>query len=117
MSKKLGSSGEQLAREYLIDKGFRIIESNFFTRFGEIDIIAYRDKTYHFVEVKTRRSNQYGTALEAISNNKYRHMMKTIQIYLTRKDLHDNYISVDLICIDIGKNNKVEVEWVENITV
>lgn len=62
---ELGKSGEDLACEYLVDKGYKIIERNFRRPWGELDIIAKsRDKTLIFVEVKTMRS-PYGISREA----------------------------------------------------
>ncbi len=116
-NKQLGDKGENIAIEYLVKKGFKIIDSNVFTRFGEIDIVAYGNKSYHFVEVKCRKSYKYGSALESISSNKISHLLKSIDIYLSKNSLHNAAISVDLIAIDFSKeSDKPKIEWIENVT-
>ena len=64
---QLGRLGEQLAAEHLIRRGFRIVERNYRTRWGELDIIAFDGRTLAFCEVKTRRASPAGTSpLDAI---------------------------------------------------
>ena len=68
---RLGVNGEQLAAEHLQRLGYRIIERNHRTRWGELDVIAYLDRTLAFVEVKTRRgSARAGGPFEAVSRAK-----------------------------------------------
>ena len=57
----IGDSGEELARTYLFKKGYRILEQNYKASFGEIDIIAEKNNCICFVEVKSRKSNKYGS--------------------------------------------------------
>jgi putative endonuclease len=67
----LGSTGEQLAAEHLARLGFAILERNYRTRWGELDIVAFDGRALVFCEVKTRRSGgSHGTALEAVSHAK-----------------------------------------------
>jgi putative endonuclease len=64
---RLGSLGEQLAAEHLLRRGFRIVERNYRTRWGELDIVAYDGRTLAFCEVKTRRlSPGEGNPFEAL---------------------------------------------------
>jgi putative endonuclease len=64
---QLGSAGEQLAAEHLVRRGFRIVERNYRTRWGELDIVAFDGRTLAFCEVKTRRAGgTRGGALEAV---------------------------------------------------
>lgn len=58
--KRLGETGEQLAVEHLIRRGFRIVERNYRTRWGELDIVAFDGRTLAFCEVKTRRVGAAG---------------------------------------------------------
>jgi putative endonuclease len=70
----LGQLGERLAGEHLERRGFRIVERNYRTRWGELDIIAFDGHTLAFCEVKTRRladgSGSSGGALEALRSRK-----------------------------------------------
>lgn len=64
---RLGATGEQLAAEHLARRGFRIVERNYRTRWGELDIIAYDGRTLAFCEVKARRAGgSAGGPFEAI---------------------------------------------------
>ncbi len=69
---QLGRLGERLAAEHLIRRGFEILERNYRTRWGELDIVAFDGRTLAFCEVKTRRLGRDGTAtpLESIRGRK-----------------------------------------------
>lgn len=83
-SRLLGRWGEDKAAEYLRDKGFCLLEANWRSRFGEIDLIA-SDGTYLcFVEVKLRRSAEYGTAAAAVNRRKQEKLRITAELYLVR---------------------------------
>ena len=60
-SRSIGKLGEEAARRYLEDIGYRILETNYRDNQGEADIIGFDDKVLAFVEVKTRRNTRYGT--------------------------------------------------------
>ncbi|MHB8512998.1 MAG: YraN family protein [Actinomycetota bacterium] len=66
----LGEAGEQAAASYLTARGWRVVARNVRLREGEIDIVARRGDTLAFVEVKTRRSNKFGTPAEAVTHRK-----------------------------------------------
>ena len=68
---ELGRRGEQLAAEHLVRRGFEIVERNYRTRWGELDIVAYDGRTLAFCEVKTRRGTAAGrTPLESVRSRK-----------------------------------------------
>ncbi|MDE7158011.1 MAG: YraN family protein [Clostridiales bacterium] len=78
-NKVLGRKGEKAAVKYLKKHGYKILETNYVTPFGEADIVAYKDGWYCFVEVKTRASDIYGLPAEAVTNSKrqrYRQIAK-----------------------------------------
>ena len=72
--KKIGNLGEELATEVLKAKGYYIIRRNFSCPYGEIDIVAIKDKVLSFIEVKTRSSAQYGAPGEAVDFKKQKHI-------------------------------------------
>lgn len=77
-----GADYEQLAADYLSARGLEILERNFYSRYGEIDLIA-RDGAYLvFVEVKFRRDGRLGTAMEAVTPQKQRRIWNTARYYL-----------------------------------
>ncbi|BCR03947.1 UPF0102 protein [Desulfuromonas versatilis] len=80
----LGQWGEDQAVRYLQGLGMKIVERNFRTPVGEIDIIARHRKTLVFVEVKTRRSAAFGTPQEAVGAFKQRQILRTAQWYLAQ---------------------------------
>lgn len=78
----LGSLGEDFACNFLTSKGYKIIERNFRSRFGEIDIVAAKDTKLIFIEVKARRNLKFGCPEEAVTENKIRKISKTAEYYM-----------------------------------
>jgi putative endonuclease len=77
-----GLKGEDLAVNYLKKKGYRILEKNFRTQLGEIDIIAEQNGTIVFVEVKTRTTDAFGLPEEAVTWQKQERIKKVALLYL-----------------------------------
>lgn len=94
----LGKLGEQLAVEFLTNKGFSILDTNW--RFGndEIDIIAKNKNTLVIAEVKTRRSNFFGEPEISVTKNKQRFMIRATEAYIQNKKL-DLEVRFDIIAI------------------
>ena len=86
----LGEEKEKLAADYLRSLGYDILETNYRTKYEEIDIIARDEGTIVFVEVKYRNSDKYGNPLEAVTFSKQRRISMGAVYYLSQ-----NYISVD----------------------
>ncbi len=85
---KLGQRGEDLAAVYLQKKGYKIIQRNYKTQIGEIDIIARDRDVLVFIEVKTRESLEYGQPFESVNKNKRRKIANVAMLYLKRlKDI------------------------------
>lgn len=82
--KTLGNLGEEFATNVLLGKGYQIIQRNFSCKFGEIDIIATKDKEVYFVEVKTRQSVEFGYPSEAVSKKKMKAIELTAAYFLER---------------------------------
>ncbi len=83
MSRQKGNLAETKACEFLYDNGFTILEQNFYSRFGEIDIIATKDEVLHFVEVKS--GDDYEKAIQNITKSKVSKLIKTGDIYMKKK--------------------------------
>lgn len=81
-SADIGKNGEDLAVSYIEKKGYKILNRNYHSRFGEIDIIAKKEKYIVFIEVKTRCANTKFTAFEAVDTFKQKKIIKTAMIYL-----------------------------------
>lgn len=117
MNKKAGVIGEKLAANFLLKNGYYILQRNFRSKLGEIDIIAKKDSRIHFVEVKTRIGIQKGLPHEAVNFNKIKHLKRTLQLYVKENSLNDYKQSLDVVSIVL--NNSYEVEnfkFFENIT-
>ena len=97
----LGKYGEDIAAGHLREKGFKIISRNYKDKFGEIDIIARDSETVVFVEVKTRRSYNFGTPEEAVTNAKQRQIIRLARKYLVQYRLLDEPVRFDVIAIII----------------
>ena len=81
----LDAWGEEQAVLYLQRQGLKVVERNFMTPVGEVDIILLSKKVLVFAEVKTRRSNAYGTPAEAVGLRKQRQIIRAAQWYLTNQ--------------------------------
>lgn len=109
-TRQRGTEKEQLAAGYLAEHGMRIVEQNFRSRQGEIDIIGYHDGCLVFVEVKYRASLSKGSALEAVDFRKQRQICRTADYYRMRRCLgEDTPVRYDVLAIQ-GE----EIEWIQN---
>ena len=94
--KNVGDFGEDFAVQLLTNSGFSILQRNFYTKVGEIDIIATKDGVLHFIEVKTRNGDQYGYPSEAVSLTKQNRIRKSAEIYLQNRRITWQKISFDV---------------------
>lgn len=108
----IGDKGEDLARKYLESKGYRIVAGNYKIRSGEIDIIAYDKDILVFIEVKTRTSNSYGYAYEAVDYKKQKKIIKTSLYYMNKNSLNDIQMRYDIIEVYLRK--EIEINHIEN---
>lgn len=92
MSRKVGNQWEKVAESYLLDTGYKILDMNYNTKYGEIDVVAFKDSTIVFVEVKFRKNNEYGYAYEYVNKSKINKLMRAIELYLSE---HEAYIKMD----------------------
>ncbi len=100
MAEEIGKTGEELSARYLEQQGYQILDHNWNLHRGcELDLVAMRDNTLHFIEVKTRTSDKYGDPQTAINRVKMRHILKAIHEYRYRHAFfHTNY-QIDSIAI------------------
>jgi putative endonuclease len=108
----LGKRGEEIAIDYLLKSGFRIIERNYRFRKAEIDIIAQKDGLLIAVEVKTRSTAFFGDPYEFIKPAQQKLINSTIDNYVVSKNL-DVYVRFDVISIVI-ENHKISLEHLED---
>lgn len=107
--KNIGNAGEELAAEVLKAKGYYIIRRNFSCPYGEIDIVAIKDKIISFVEVKTRTSYQYGSPSEAVNFKKQRHIRNAARYFLSY--YKREYEKIDFQVIEVTVNHIKGLEF------
>ena len=113
--KSTGDLGERLAVDFLRKRGYRILETNFRCRAGEIDIIARQGDTLVFVEVRTKTNLDFGSPEESLSPAKRQHLAAAVETYLQELSHLPNSWRVDLVAIELDANNRAErVDLVEN---
>ena len=109
MSKQKGDFAEKKAISFLEELDFKIIEQNFYAKkLGEIDIIAKKNDTYHFCEVKS--APDYETAINNLTASKLSKIKRSVDYYLQTKKLDVAF------CIDAIIVNDEEINFLENIT-
>lgn len=112
MSRFLGDLGETLVDAYLIDRGFSIVDRNYYSRYGEIDIIAIDSAgTLRFVEVKSYKPDSMMDPRESVTSRKISRLVKTATDYLVFTNQPDAYSQFDLAVV---RHGQVE-EYLENI--
>jgi len=112
--RKFGIIGEKMAQKYLKDNKYEIIENNYYTRNGEIDIIASKNNYIIFVEVKTRTNEKYGRAGEAVNKIKKIHMKKSAAIFLKENNFSRFTIRFDVIEVYMI-NGKCKINHIKQI--
>lgn len=119
MKKEIGQKGEDIACEYLKNKGYKITDRNFRCKLGEIDIIAKRKKNLVFIEVKAKqqksRENLWPPELNI--TEKKRHKLRNLSSYylsLNKYDLTKTLFQIDVIAVEFLPNNEVEIRHLEN---
>jgi putative endonuclease len=110
----LGKSGEQMAVRFLRKKGYRILEMNYRSGRGEIDIIARLGKILVFTEVKTRKSDFLESPLAAVTIKKQRQISMVAQEYLNSNNLFDSEARFDVIAIDLKDVSQPHIQHIEN---
>ena len=97
-----GNTGEDLASEFLIQKGYKIIKRNFHSRFGEIDIIATYKDSLVFVEVKARSSSRFGAPIEAVTPQKIENIRKTGEYFLIENKNLPQKLTIEVVSVDLS---------------
>ena len=113
--KMTGAAGERIASAYLKKLGYRILESNFRTPFGEIDIIAKHKGVMVFVEVKSRTTSSFGPPYLSVTKSKERHIVKNALFYLKRRRIINAYWRIDIVSVKLNYDRKLEsIELIES---
>ncbi len=113
--KETGNLGEKLAREYLEGRGYSVIETNYRCPSGEIDIVTRQDDCLVFVEVRTKRSLNFGSAEESVTPLKKAHLINSAaHYYQSHANLPPSY-RIDFVAVELGRDNQpVCIRLIEN---
>ncbi len=109
-NREVGNTGEKIAKEYLIEQDFKILERNYRTRFGEIDLIAAKNERIVFVEVKSRNSLNYGYPSEAVNQKKKNKIISTAKHYIMMNELRNMDFRFDVIEVYLKDENIHHIE-------
>lgn len=107
----LGKEGESIARMYLMQNGYEIIDQNYRCQKGEIDLIALKDDLIVFIEVKTRQSKEIQDPLLSVTKRKQKLIIKTADAYIKENDI-DLEARFDIISILTNKYES-EIEHID----
>lgn len=111
-----GHLGEEIGREFLRKKGYKIIDQNYKTKFGEIDLIVRDKKTLVFVEVRTKIGDDLGSPEDSLNREKIKKLIKNAAVYVSRKDYQKSY-RIDAVCIVLEENRTINrATHYQNIT-
>jgi putative endonuclease len=114
-NRELGSLGEDLAVKYLIKNNYIIINRNYRTRYGEIDVVAKDDDYLVFIEVKARKNTNFGYPREAVNYTKQCKIKQLANFYLLKETKMNNNIRFDVVEVFLDKNNEVKsIEIIAN---
>ncbi|MCD4785904.1 MAG: YraN family protein [Candidatus Eremiobacteraeota bacterium] len=112
--KHLGRAGENFAARFVESRGLEILERNYRTREGEIDIVARDGHIIVFIEVKTRRTDTCGLPIEAIDEKKQEKLKDLAELYLINKDLSDPEVRFDAFTIRFdSEKGKWVAQWIK----
>ncbi len=112
--KKLGTSSENLASEYLIRQGFQLIEKNYRCPIGEIDLIVRDQSHLVFVEVKSKRSIKYGIPAYAVNWRKQNKLVQLAKWYLKSNRIDKQSCRFDVVSIHWPLGEEAEIKHVRN---
>jgi len=107
-----GETCEKLACDYLKKNGLRLIEKNFHSRHGEIDLIMQHQDTLVFIEVRYRKSQDFGGAKASVTPTKQNKIKKTALYYMQKKG-HEFNARIDVIAM-CGELKAPDIEWIKN---
>jgi putative endonuclease len=102
---QFGEKGESIAVKQLKKEGYKILERNYRTKLGEIDIIAKDGEVITFIEVKARKSEKYGTPRHAVTPAKQKKISMVALSYLKEKKQFDKKARFDVVTINLKSSN------------
>ncbi len=112
--RQFGGEGEDIACNYLEKEGYKILKRNWYFGHGEIDIIAEKNKMLVFVEVKLRKTLEYGAPELAVTKKKQQQLKRMAEAYLYINEISDTDCRIDVISIFKPDKDHPEINHIEN---
>jgi len=112
-NQRLGALGERIAERWLVKHGYRILARRFRNGHRDIDLIAQRDATIAFVEVKARSGNEFGDPVEAVHHRKQRELTRSAHVWIDRHGRIGESYQFDVVGILVAED-RVKVKHVPN---
>lgn len=113
--KDIGTWGENIAAEYLLTDGYIVLDRNFRTRIGELDIVVKKDGIVVFVEVKTRYDCTFGSPALSVTYSKQKKIYAIAQLYILNRKCNNRSFRFDVIEVLMNKEeNKPSINHIEN---
>jgi putative endonuclease len=106
---KTGTNAEDQAHQFLLDKGFTTVCRNFRCKLGEIDLIMQDNNTLVMIEVRYRKSDNYGSALESITRKKQTRIIAAAGLYIAKNKI-DQPVRFDVVAISGDQS----INWITN---
>jgi len=106
-NKYYANIGEKIAIKFLLNKGYKLLYTNFRIHNDEIDIICQHNKQLVFIEVKTRLTNNFGTAEDQLTNKKIHNLKRAMHNYELTLSIIDLEIKAEFIAISLNINKKM----------
>jgi putative endonuclease len=110
----LGKEGEQMAANWLQEKGFEILHVNWRYSYYELDIVAKKNERLHFVEVKARRTGKYGNPEDSVTKKKFKKLQRAVDEFLFLNPGH-KWIQYDVLAITMNKGGETEYFLLEDV--
>jgi putative endonuclease len=115
---KKGREGEEIARKFLVEKGFKLVESNYTNKLGELDLIMIYKDILIFVEVKMKVGDRFWMPEEMINKHKLSQVKRVAEGFLVMEQIAKSYqkYRIDAVCIVVDENKNVErINHYENV--
>lgn len=110
---RFGRRGEDRAADFLVSRGYKLLQRNYKSKLGEIDIIARDKETVCFIEVKSRNTVRFGLPQEAVSRLKQKQIAKVATMFLKENNLLDSFARFDVVSV-LFSGEKENIELIKD---
>lgn len=114
--KEIGKLGEDIAASYITDAGYAIIDRNFTSHWGELDIIARKNNIIYFIEVKTKIGDLKGKPYESVTYRKRQNLKRSINLYLLKNNYKTYKLSLSILSVELFEDRSIkEIKFFESV--